>query len=720
MDDSLDMSSEFAFHQPQSGQPRSDQPQLGQLQSDQPQLGQPRSEPWIEHFLSLVSDAILIIARDGIIHRCNLAACELLGRPQDQVIGRSLNSLMSNANALDDLLLTRLLAKRTLRDLPQTVQRGDGVALPVTLSYSLHTDASNALLEIIVILKEAVLKEAVPKEASAHPAKPVALLRVFPDLMVRLSRSGIYLDIIAATGFDDISRADIGRSVTECLPHNIAQKYLWLIEQTLETGNPQCHDYFFWVNGTFQYQEARFIECAADEVLVVVRNITDEKYSKNRLFRSAYHDPLTNLPNRMLFLERLREAIARTQTRPDYRFAVLFLDLDRFKIINDSLGHLAGDQLLGMIAERLASCLATKDMLARFGGDEFTILLEDIDDLAQVTQTAERIQQELTHPFQLNQQEIYTSTSIGIVLSTIELTQPEDLVRNADTALYRSKALGGSRCVVFDAAMHQRALQRLQLETDLRRALSNDGSAEFVVYYQPIVSLKTRRTYGFEALLRWNHPDRGLVLPSNFIPIAEETGLIVPIGWVVLRQACAQMRQWQLHFATNTPLTININLSVKQFSQPNLVAQIRRILDETELPPTSLKLEITESVLMENAEAAARMLAELKAIGVQLALDDFGTGYSSLAYLHRFPIDTLKIDRSFIQRVDSDGEQLEIVRTIVTLAWNIGIDVVAEGIETNRQLSQLRSLRCEFGQGYLFSKPVGSDEASTLLTAEFG
>lgn len=463
-----------------------------------------------------------------------------------------------------------------------------------------------------------------------------------------------------------------------------------------------------------------------DEALLlsVIRDITSRKQSQEHLFHSAFHDSLTGLPNRALFLERLRGAMQKSQ-KQDHRFAVLFLDLDRFKLINDSLGHLAGDQLLMAMSQRLAACLDSRDTLARFGGDEFTILLESVQTLSQVTQLAEQIQQQLAHPFhldgQLSGQTVYTTISIGIVLNTLDFTHAEDLLRSADTALYRAKALGGTRSVVFDAEMHNRALMRLQLETDLRHALSGPQvypyRSEFCVYYQPIVSLKTRQITGFEALVRWQHPERGLVAPAEFVPIAEETGLIVPLGWVVLQEACRQMHAWQVQFPGNSSITVSVNLSVKQVAQPNLVTRIREILEATKLHPDRLRLEITESALMENAEAAAKQLHELRSLGVHLSLDDFGTGYSSLAYLHRFPIDTLKVDRSFISRVDTHGESLEIVRTIVTLAWNLGIEVVAEGIETNKQLAQLRALRCEHGQGYLFSKPVPGETATQLLAA---
>ncbi|MBE9178053.1 EAL domain-containing protein [Oculatella sp. LEGE 06141] len=458
-------------------------------------------------------------------------------------------------------------------------------------------------------------------------------------------------------------------------------------------------------------------------------DITGRKQAEERLLHNAFYDALTDLPNRALLVDRLQHAIHRAKRNPSYLFAVLFLDLDRFKVINDSLGHMLGDQLLVIIAQRLTNCIRPGDTVARLGGDEFVILLEDIKEVASAISVANRIQQELTQPFNLGGHEVFTTASIGIALSTLEYDRSEDLLRDADTAMYWAKAQGRARHEIFSINMHTRAVALLQLETDLRRAVSTiqldqsltepmpRDAPEFLLHYQPIVALKSRHIIGFEALLRWQHPQRGMISPAEFVPISEETGLIVPLGTWVLREACRQMRYWQTQFTTIPPLTISVNLSGKQFT-PQLISQVNHILNETGLDPSSLKLEITESVLMENADAAVTMLSQLKAIGIQLAVDDFGTGYSSLSHLHRFPIDTLKIDRSFISKIDRDGEQLAIVRTIMTLAWNLGMEVVAEGVETPKQLAQLRALQCEYGQGYLFSKPIASSEVINLVLAE--
>lgn len=456
-------------------------------------------------------------------------------------------------------------------------------------------------------------------------------------------------------------------------------------------------------------------------------DITERKQAEQQLLHHALHDSLTGLANRALFMDRLQQAIERSKRLPDYKFAVLFLDLDRFKILNDSLGHIVGDQLLIGIARRLEACLRSVDTIARLGGDEFTILLEGIRGADDADSLAERIHQALQAPFNLEGQEVFTSASIGIALSETGYDCPADLLRNADTAMYRAKTLGRSRHALFDTAMHKRAMALLQLETDLRRVVTGSDlltrqTEEFRLYYQPIVALATGKLVGCEALIRWFHPERGLIAPAEFIPLAEDTGLIVPLGQWILTQACSQLRQWQQQFAMIPPLSVSVNLSTKQFSQPSLIEQIRQLLLQTELHSSqlnlNLKLEITESAIMENTELAQTMLEQLKAMGVQLLIDDFGTGYSSLSYLHRFPIDTVKIDQSFVSQMSSDHESAEIVRAIVTLAHNLGMTVIAEGIETAEQLSQLRSLGAEYGQGYFFAQPLSSEAIAGLLQSE--
>ena len=436
--------------------------------------------------------------------------------------------------------------------------------------------------------------------------------------------------------------------------------------------------------------------------------------TKDHFRHAAFHDSLTGLPNRAMFTELLKAEMDSSKRRDDHMFAVLFLDLDRFKNINDSLGHTHGDLLLVAFAERLERALRPVDTLARFGGDEFAILLSGMHDATDAVRVAQRISEELSQPFVLDKNSAFATASIGIALSSSGYDRPEDILRDADTAMYRAKENGKARYEVFDHGMHARAVSRLQLESDLRRAVEEK---QFCVYYQPIVSLETGRLAGFEALVRWNHPRRGLVSPADFIPVAEETGLIVPIGEWVLQEACRHIRECQTAHPSHRSLSLSVNLSARQVAQSDLLDRIKEALAISKLNPHHLKLEITESVVMENAEAAALMFKQLRSLGVQLSIDDFGTGYSSLSYLHRFPLNYLKIDRSFVSRLTTDNDNA-IVRTISTLARNLGMEVIAEGIETEEQYQQLKMLGCEYGQGYLFSQPVNNEGVLHLLAQD--
>jgi diguanylate cyclase (GGDEF)-like protein/PAS domain S-box-containing protein len=435
-------------------------------------------------------------------------------------------------------------------------------------------------------------------------------------------------------------------------------------------------------------------------------DITRRKRTEEQILHDALHDALTGLPNRNLFLDRLGQAVARRRRHDDYHFAVLFLDLDRFKVVNDSLGHLAGDRLLVELARRLLACLRSEDTVARLGGDEFAILLDEIEDVRSATRVAERIQEELRQPCSLDGHEVFSTMSIGITLDDPRDRRPEELLRDADTAMYRAKAQGRDRHEIFDDAMHAKAVAALKLEADLRRALER---GELRLAYQPIVALATGRAVGFEALARWPHPERGLVAPDEFVPLAEETGLILPVGRFVLREACRAARAWQESGAPE--LSISVNVSAREFGQAGLVDRIESVLAEHGLPASRLRLEITESVIMEDPEEAVVRCLALRELGVRIDIDDFGTGYSSLSYLRRFPVDALKIDRAFVGGMDARTEDHEIVRAILNLASSLGIKTVAEGIETEAQLARLRGLGCELGQGYFLAPPVEEEEA---------
>ena len=462
-----------------------------------------------------------------------------------------------------------------------------------------------------------------------------------------------------------------------------------------------------------------------EKLVIVNRDISERKRAEEMLAHSAFHDGLTNLPNRALFLDRLQRAFALSKRHPDYKFAVLFIDIDEFKVFNDSLGHTVGDALLVQIGKRLTASLREvdtisrpqvsefpkDDTLARLGGDEYTVLLEDIRDPSDAIRVAERLQSRLAAPFVGDGYEIVATASVGIALSTAVCAHGEDLLRDANIAMYRAKRAGKARCEVFDTAMHASAVRRLQLETDLRKGLE---LGEFRTHYQPIISLQTGRITGFEALTRWQRPE-GLLSPGEFIAVAHETGLILPMNRLLLREACEQLRSWHSQFPAEPSLTMSVNITSKEFAHPNLAKGIGQTLEQTGLDAKNLQLEITETIAMGDPERAASVFSELKALGVRLSVDDFGTGYSSLSRLQQFPVDSLKIDRAFISHMDSDAESHKIVQIIIMLAQNLGLVTVAEGTETEEQINQLKELNCGYAQGYYFSKPADHEAISDLL-----
>lgn len=445
-------------------------------------------------------------------------------------------------------------------------------------------------------------------------------------------------------------------------------------------------------------------------LLVVCDDITARKEMEERLLHGALHDALTGLPNQAFLLDRLQRVIHIAQRRKQYYFAVLFLDLDRFKVINDSLGHLVGDQLLKEIAQRLKAGLRPSNTLARFGGDEFCVLLEDIKNIGEATHVAERIHQMLSLPFRSGGQEFYTSASIGIALGSHEITKPGDILRDADIAMYRAKAHGRARYEIFDRDMHAAALGRWVLEGDLRRAVER---GEFCFYYQPIICLASGRIIGAEALMRWQHPQRGLVYPGEFISLAEETGLIATLGEQLLYEACAQLKLWQ---ANGQPdLRLSVNCSALQFQDRRLAQVVKTALEQNNVAPATLILELTESLTMQDVDYSITVLDELNAMGVQLCIDDFGTGYSSLAYLKRFPIDCIKIDHSFVKDITHDEDDAAISAAIIAMARSLKLEVIPEGVETEQQLALLRTLRCDAMQGFLFSAAVPAEQFTDML-----
>ena len=461
---------------------------------------------------------------------------------------------------------------------------------------------------------------------------------------------------------------------------------------------------------------ARDWQFRTHNLIVQAQDVSARRRAEAELYHNAYHDSLTQLSNRAHFDEQLNRAIARVQRHPDQRFAVMYLDFDRFKLVNDSLGHKAGDELLVNVARRLRSMLRPTDELARLGGDEFAILAEDLHRERDAAELAERIQKELAKPVQLGAMEVTTSASIGITFSTNNYQSSDQIIRDADIAMYKAKSKGKAQYALFDSSLHQQVTAQLRLESDLRRAL---GHGQIYLDYQPICSLRDRKLIGFEALARWKHPERGLLEPAQFIPVAEETGLIVPLGNWVLAEACRQMREWK-SIRDSGSLGMSVNVSSLQLSHPDFVSHVGLALQAGEMKPSQLTLEVTETVLMNGIENAVATLNALRQLGVTLSIDDFGTGYSSLSYLATLPIDAVKIDRSFIEKLSREGNGGEIVRAIFRLGQALDKQVFAEGIETGAQLMLLEELGCEFGQGFLLSRPVNAERAGGFLAANDG
>ncbi len=472
-------------------------------------------------------------------------------------------------------------------------------------------------------------------------------------------------------------------------------------------------------DGSYRWMACRGVAVPSGDGKVVrmagsQTDITEHKVNEERLHHQAFHDELTGLPNRAVFVEHLDVALRRTRDDPSYHFAVLFLDLDRFKVVNDSLGHLAGDELLKSVTERLQNELYPINVVARLGGDEFAILIDSMENAREALLIANCIRQEFRRPFHLAGRDIFVTPSIGVAWGKPEYHQPEDLLRDADTAMYQAKTSGRNCCEMFQKRMHSRAVDLLHLENDLRRAVEN---LEFTLHYQPIVSLETYQIVGIEALLRWEHPEQGLLTPGQFLNVAEETGLIIPVYWWVLRESCRFLKEVRSEIPSQSGLAISVNLSGRQFG-PDLVQRVMDAVEETGTPAEGLCLEITENVLVNQAEESSRMLEQLQAQGVRIHLDDFGTGYSSLGYLNQFSFDALKIDRSFIQSLAANGENMKIVRAMVDLAHNLSMEVVVEGLETIEQIQHMKALQSDLGQGYYFSHPLPASDIKALLENE--
>lgn len=703
---------------------------------------------WMEFVLNTVTDAVVMIGVGGEIQWCNAGFAHLVHQEPSQLLQQPLVPLFP-LQALDG---TNQFAQHPIELALTQKTKGTGhyiywdgtLAQMLHLSWNFYSSENNGSLEKaldnqhdgstrLVLVCQCSMNTTdrlteVPVASEPHPVLPsdqneayvLEALGAHDGLWdLHLNTQKIAFSAYWRTLIGD-RQAPVWVAVDDWLKqvHVDDQSVLQTaLDQHLNGQTPyfRCQ-YRILAEGSYRWMLSRGLAFrdgagSIQRIVGLQTEITEQKELQERLVHDARHDDLTGLPNRVWFRDRITNLANHAKLNPQ-PFAILIFDVDRFKVVNDSLGPVTADQLIIKIAQRTIETVQPGTVVARLGGDEFAVLLDNLTSEQEATELAQQLQIQLSQPCLLEGHEVIVTISIGIVFSDRSYEQPDDLLRNADIAMNRAKQLGRSRYEVFETSMHRRAMTLLRLENDLRRAIERE---EFEVYYQPFIALATERATGFEALIRWHHPEQGFVSPCDFIPIAEDTGLIVPIGYWVLRQACQQMHQWLTQYPVLDPrfkVVISVNLSSRQFTQPDLVEQIVAILKETQLEARYLKLEITESVIMSNPETTAKMLNRLKDEGIQVSIDDFGTGYSSLSYLYRLPIDTLKIDRSFVNSIDVDGEKLELVRTIVSLAWNLGMDVIAEGVETAMQLAQLKALRCESAQGYYFSKPLKAEDAA--------
>jgi len=547
-------------------------------------------------------------------------------------------------------------------------------------------------------------------ELRQSEAKNRALLSAIPDLIFRIDQHGVFLE---ARDSEDIEYLPPpsefpGKGLDEVLPKGVAQKAMYHLRRALETRETQIFEYELKLKKEKRFYEARIVVSGEDEVLAIVRDITERKRAEEQIIRLAYYDGLTGLPNRLMLKDRLELAI-RNAARTKRKVAILSLDLDHFKRVNDTLGHPQGDLLLQKVGDRLLTCIRGTDTVARMGGDEFIVLLSEIQSIQNIALVAQRILDATSQPFIIGDHEIFTSFSIGITVYPLDSADFETLLKYADTAMYQVKGQGRNNFQFYTASMNAAVVERFMIESQLRKALARN---EFQLYYQAQLDTRTRRICGMEALVRWNHPERGLVTPRSFIPLAEETGLIVPIGQWILHAACAQNRAWQK--AGHGPIRVTLNISGVQLRQSNFVENVIQTLNDVGLEPQHLELELTESIIMENTEAASAALQALREKGIQLSIDDFGTGYSSLSYLRNFPVHTLKIDQSFVQDLGKDTDSAAIVRSIISLAHNLNLRVVAEGVETEEQMAFLQQCGCDHVQGFFIHVPEPAESLTQI------
>lgn len=685
-----------------------------------------KSEQLFKKTFSCLADAIFIINAESMeITNCNQAATNIFGFSKEEMVGRKALFLLDTGQRQDEepAKLPDLHSYQIGTTYEKVLHRKNGTNFFAEFSFESLEDKPARVLNWVVLLRDISIRKQAEETLRESEERYFLAARGANDGLWdwNIKKEEIYYSArwkamlgyldheIGSTPDEWINRIhpDDRDAVVYALTNHINDK----------TPHFQSEHRILHRDGVYRWMLVRGM-AVRDTNGIAYRmagsqtDITARKNAEEQLVHDAFHDLLTGLPNRALFLDRLDRTIEYNRRYDNFSFAVLFLDLDRFKVINDSLGHAVGDQLLIEISKVLKTCMRSSDTVARFGGDEFVVLLNDINDMQDAVKVVNHIQEVLSKPFRVGNNRVFTSASIGIVLSNHSYISKEDIMRDADIAMYQAKMLGKANYMIFNTEMRKQAINRLSMENDMHHALTR---GEFSMHYQPIVTLKENHLAGFEALLRWNHPVKGYIPPEEFIPIAEETGLILDIGCWVLKQACSQVKKWQEQFPHYHDLFVNINISQKQFSHPEFVQKLRKILKETWLNPACLNLEITENVLMENAESMIEILNKIRELGVGLHVDDFGTGYSSLSYLQQFPIDTLKIDYSFINHIGTNGDRAEIVKTILVLARELGVDTIAEGIETEHQMIQLRELDCHYGQGFYFGKPMDEEHVTESL-----
>ncbi len=681
-----------------------------------------------ERFRSIYEQAAVGLANvtlDGKFLKLNPRFCEMLGYPQEELLTKTVSEI---THPDDRARILPAMQSIISGEVPYFFQekrylRRDGSCFWSSTSVSLVRDCSSNIKHALAVIRdiserkqaEAALKESEQRFRNMAANVPGAIFQyvLHPDG----SDSVIYMspgcydlwEVEAEAVVKDtqilweLVHPDDQPTMYESVRHSARtlQPWSWRWRITTPSGKIK------WLEASGCPERHENGDIVWDTLIM---DISDRIKAEHKLKHDALHDSLTGLPNRNLLMERLDLAFKRAQRHPEYHFALLFLDLDNFKAVNDSMGHLIGDELLLAVVTRLDKCIRETDLVARLGGDEFVILLEELNDIEESVRIAERILESLQLPFHLSSRELFTSTSVGIAVGSTSYERTEDLLRDADLAMYRAKKNGRGQYAIFDPTMHFQVVQRLDLEHDLRKALVSN---EFTIYYQPIFEIKTMVIKGFEALIRWQHPRRGFISPGEFIEIAEETGLIMPMGHWILHTACQQLAAWQAQFPTN-PLQMSVNLSVKQM-QSSLLPELEEVLTTYNLQENSLGLEITESMWVENVEVTLKLLNQIKAKGIYLSIDDFGTGYSSLRYLTQLPVDTLKIDRAFVSQATTDTRNQIIAESVIALSNLLDLKAIAEGIETEQQLEWLKGHGCELGQGFLFSPPLPAELATEML-----